>query len=96
FQAPEDFDPEAHIQGGRVFRANWKMEVRVRYSAAVARWIAEKEAVEPSLDGSLTLTYQVADPHWIVRHVLQYGPEAEVLEPEAVRGWVRGAVGAMA
>ena len=43
-------------------------------------------------DGSVTETYQVADPHWIVRHVLQYGPEAEVVEPEEVRGWVRGVV----
>jgi proteasome accessory factor C len=93
FPAPEDFDPEAHIQGGRVFRADQKMEVKVRYSPDVARWIAEKEAAEPSSDGSLTVTYQVADPHWIVRHVLHYGPEAEVLEPEEVRGWVRGVVG---
>ncbi|MFH1766443.1 MAG: WYL domain-containing protein [Gemmatimonadota bacterium] len=95
FPAPEAFDPETHIQGGRVFRADRKMDVRVRYSPAVARWIAEKEAAEPSDDGSLTVAYQVADPHWIVRHVLQYGAEAEVLEPEEVRGWVRGVVGAM-
>ena len=32
FPAPEDFDPEAHIQGGRVFRADQKMDVKVRYS----------------------------------------------------------------
>ena len=92
FPAPDGFDPETHIQGGRVFRADRKMDVKVRYSPAVARWIAEKEAGEASADGSLTVTYQVADPHWIVRHVLQYGPEAEVLEPEEVRGWVRGVV----
>jgi predicted DNA-binding transcriptional regulator YafY len=40
----------------------------------------------------LTVTYQVADPHWIVRHVLSYGAEAEVLEPGEVRGWVGGVV----
>ncbi|MFC1575522.1 WYL domain-containing protein [Gemmatimonadota bacterium] len=40
-----------------------------------------------------TVTHRVADPHWIVRHVLQYGAEAEVLTPEEVRGWVRGVVG---
>ena len=95
FPAPEDFDPETHIQGGRVFRADQTMEVKVLYSPAVARWIAEKEAAEVSADGSLTVTYQVADPHWIVRHVLQYGPDAEVLEPEEVRGWVRGVVEAL-
>ena len=93
FPAPEDFDPEAHIQGGRVFRADRKMDVKVRYSPRVARWIVEKEALEMASDGSVTVTYQVADPHWIVRHVLQYGAEAEVLEPEEVRGWVRGVVG---
>ena len=92
FPAPEDFDPEDHIQGGRVFRADRKIDVKVRYSPRVARWIAEKEALETAPDGSVTVTYPVADPHWIVRQVLQYGPEAEVLEPAEVRGWVRGAV----
>jgi proteasome accessory factor C len=95
FPAPENFNPETHIQGGRVFRADQEMDVKVRYSPDVARWIAEKEAAEPSADGSLTVTYQVADPHWIVRHVLQYGPDTEVLEPEEVRKWVRGVVEAM-
>jgi proteasome accessory factor C len=93
FPAPEDFDPGAHIQGGRVFQADQMMDVKVRYSPMVARWIAEKEAAERAPDGSLTVTYPVADPHWIVRHVLQYGPDAEVLEPREARGWVRGAVG---
>jgi len=92
FPAPEDFDPEAHIQGGRVFRADRKMEVKVRYSPVVARWIVEKEGLETASDGSVTVTYPVADPHWIVRHVLQYGAEAEVLEPAEVKGWLRGAV----
>ena len=95
FAPPEDFDPESHIQGGRVFRADQKMEVKVHYSPAVARWIAEKVAADISDDGSLTVTYQVADPHWIVRHVLMYGAEAEVMEPEEVRGWVRGVVEAL-
>ncbi|MGD8360167.1 MAG: WYL domain-containing protein [Gemmatimonadota bacterium] len=92
FPVPEDFDPGAHVQGGRVFRGDETMEVRVRYSPVVARWVAEQEAAQPAPDGSLTLTHPVADPHWIVRHVLQYGPEAEVLDPAEARGWVRGAV----
>jgi predicted DNA-binding transcriptional regulator YafY len=29
---------------------------------------------------------------WLVRYVLQYGPEAEVLEPEVYRNAVRRAV----
>ena len=33
----------------------------------------------------MTLEHPLADPHWALRHVLQYGPDAEVLEPAAVR-----------
>ena len=92
FPAPADFDPGAHIEGGRVFRADERMQVKVRFSPHVARWIAERKPGKRASDGSLTVTYEVADPHWIVREVLQYGPDAEVLEPDEVRGWVRGVV----
>ncbi len=34
-------------------------------------------------------THRAADPGWIVRHVLQYGAEAELLEPPAYRLMVR-------
>ena len=92
FSVPEDFDPEAHVQGGRIFRADRKMDVTVRYYPAVGPWVAEKEVGQTSSDGSLRVACQVADPRWIVRHVLQYGPKAEVLEPEEVSGWVRGEI----
>jgi len=59
--------------------------MRVRYSARVARWIAERDGVELDADGSLTMEHPLADVQWGVRHVLQYGPDAEVLEPADVR-----------
>jgi predicted DNA-binding transcriptional regulator YafY len=31
------------------------------------------------------MEHPLADVHWGVRHVLQYGPDAEVLEPADVR-----------
>jgi predicted DNA-binding transcriptional regulator YafY len=31
----------------------------------------------------------VADPHWVIGHALQYGAEAEILEPEDLRALVR-------
>jgi len=93
FPAPKGFRPQDHIQGGRVFQAHEKVEVTVRYSPAVARWIAEREAGgETAPDGTLTVRYPVADPNWIVRHVLQYGPDAEILEPGEARRWMRGVV----
>lgn len=95
FPAPEEFDPADFIEGGRVFRPNETLEVKVRFSPRIARWLAERMEGRSEGDGSLTVTYEVCDPHWIVREVLQYGPDAEVLEPEEVRGWVRGVVGGL-
>ena len=31
------------------------------------------------------MEHPVADDSWAVRHVLQYGPDAEVLAPESLR-----------
>jgi predicted DNA-binding transcriptional regulator YafY len=67
------------------------MEVRVRYSPRVARWITEHTAVRAEDDGSVIVRHRVADPRWIVRHVLQYGGDAVVEEPEAAREWVAAA-----
>jgi predicted DNA-binding transcriptional regulator YafY len=61
----------------------------VRYSARIARWIAEREHVSLAPDGSLTLDHPLADTEWAVRHVLQYGPDAEVIAPVEVREQIR-------
>jgi predicted DNA-binding transcriptional regulator YafY len=92
FQAPEGFRPEDHLEGSRVFHASAPVEVTVRYSPAVARWIVEREEGRAAPDGAVEARYPVADPNWIVRHVLQYGPDAEILEPDEARGWIRGVV----
>ena len=57
----------------------------VRYSPRIARWVAEREGAKLAADGSVTLEHVVADDAWAVRHVLQYGPEAEILAPEELR-----------
>jgi len=59
--------------------------MKVRYSPKIARWIAEREGVDVDADGSVTIEHPLADAEWGVRHVLQYGPDAEVLEPGVVR-----------
>lgn len=89
FEVPPDFDPEEYVSGSRLFRAEREEEVAVRYSPAIARWIAEREGVDPEPDGSIVIRHRVADPRWLVRHVLQYGTEAEVLEPPEYRELIR-------
>lgn len=92
FEVPADFDPEAYVSGGRVYRAGSDVEVAVRYSARIARWIAEQGPVETLDDGSVVVRYRVADSRWVVSHALQHGPDAEILSPPETREEVRAAV----
>jgi predicted DNA-binding transcriptional regulator YafY len=95
YQVADDFSLDDVVQDGRVFHGAPAERVRIRYGPAVARWIAEREGVPLTADGSLTLEHPLADPHWVVRHVLQYGADAEVLEPPAAREAVRQRLGQM-
>jgi predicted DNA-binding transcriptional regulator YafY len=64
--------------------------VQVRFSPSISRWLAERHphaVVEK--DGSAIVTYQVANAEWLVRHLLQYGAEAEVIAPASFRELMR-------
>jgi proteasome accessory factor C len=87
---------EALLQNGAPYMAGDDMEVCVRYSPRVARWIAERTASYADDDGSIMVRHRVADPRWIVRHVLQYGGDAVVEEPEVAREWVATAAASAA
>ena len=85
------FDPAPHasveeiVRQGRAFRSDGADTLTLRYSARIARWIAEREGKPLAEDGTLTVEHPLADTDWGVRHVLQYGPEVEVLAPASVR-----------
>lgn len=85
FEGPAEVDPTPWTRDGRVFRPREAVEVVVRYSPRIARWIAERHYGETLEDGSLRVRHTVADPHWLVGHVLQYGAEAVLEEPEELR-----------
>jgi predicted DNA-binding transcriptional regulator YafY len=85
YERPKDFSLHTVLTDGRAFQGADAGSLKVRYSPRVARWIAEREGKELDADKSLTLEHPLADTEWAVRHVLQYGPDAEVLEPVAVR-----------
>ena len=85
FQLPKDDVVGAIVREGKAFQSSDGTTLRVRYSPKVARWIAEREGKTLGEDGSLVLEHRLADSEWAVRHLLQYGPEVEILEPAAVR-----------
>lgn len=83
------------MASGRPFASESTRTMTVRYSARIARWVAEREGAKLAADGSVTLQHVVADDAWAVRHVLQYGPEAEILEPEELREKLVGQLGVL-
>lgn len=86
---PNGVDIEETLQHGRALVTHAEETLRVKYSAAIARWISEHEQVEAQSDGSVIVNHPLLDDEWAVRHVLQYGPDALVLEPARVRALVR-------
>lgn len=85
FDSPRGFSLDAMVKDGRAFHSDGAGALRMRYSPNIARWIAEREGKTLADDGSLTVEFPLADREWAVRHVLQYGPDAEVLGPEEIR-----------
>ena len=93
FDPPADFDPADWISDGRVYSADQEIEVVVRYGGRVAPWLLERGEGEPQEDGGVLVRHRVSDIGWVVRHVLKYGRDARVVEPEEVRRAVVEAVG---
>ena len=85
YEIPATFSADEYLSDRKVLRLGKPRWMRVRYSSRVARWIAEREGRELEPDGSLVMEHPLADVQWGVRHVLQYGADAEVIEPADVR-----------
>lgn len=94
FTVPRGFSLDTVLRDGRVFVARETVTLRVRYSPRIARWISERSTGTFESDGSFIVEHPMADVEWGIRHVLQYGAEAEVLAPEEVRREMGRRVGA--
>ena len=89
YELPEGFTVDQVLDDHRAFIGEPAARVRIRYAAMIARWIAERAGKELDNKGCLVMDHPLGDPEWAVRHVLQYGPDAEVLEPVEVRDRLR-------
>lgn len=96
YDIPADFALESLARDGRVLNGTPITEMRVRYSPRIAPWIAEREGIDVGGDGALVMEHPVHDIGWAVRHVLQYGPDAEVLAPLEMRALVAERLDGMA
>ncbi len=89
--APE-FSLELVLRDGKVLIGEEGAAMTVRYGPRIARWIAEREGQPLADDGSVTVELEAIQEEWAVRHVLRYGPDAEIVAPTALREAVAAAL----
>lgn len=88
---PGDFNLKHYLRNTwSIERGQDDVTFKVRFSPAVARYVKEEEMfVTPILvdepDGSLLFEVRVNSEKEFMKWILQYGPDAEIIEPEAVR-----------
>jgi predicted DNA-binding transcriptional regulator YafY len=92
FAKPGDFNVEEYAAGSisGVLTSGASTEVAVRFDARVAkaaeaaRIVADREVVHAG-DGSVEIRYRVCDVDELVRWVLGWGAQAEILRPASAR-----------
>ncbi len=90
----ETFEPRADVEldlyrreGIPASGAYAPKAAAVWYSPVVARWIAERQPVEPLPDGGCVASQPYVDVRWLASHLLRFADQARPLEPpEAVEG----------
>lgn len=93
---PPPVNPDDFLQDGRAWvGGNGAGTMQVRYSAGIARWIAERDGLPLEADGSAVRTMPLADREWAIRHLLQYGPDATIEAPDDLAEEVRARLAAM-
>jgi predicted DNA-binding transcriptional regulator YafY len=92
FARPEGFNIEAYaaasisgvLHAGETSKVRVHFAPRVAKAAAAARVVSEREVTERN-DGGVEIVYHVSDVDELVRWVLGWGSQAEILAPPAAR-----------
>jgi predicted DNA-binding transcriptional regulator YafY len=95
FEIPENFKLEEFKE--RAFSMIWeeRREVKIRFPPSQASYIRERtwhasQQIETERSGSIILRLRVADLDEVKQWLMEFGTEAEVLEPQALRTAVTG------
>jgi predicted DNA-binding transcriptional regulator YafY len=90
FDEPEDFDPDALLEGAFGLILDEPARYRIWFSTEKARYIEERrwcadQEITRRDDGSIELVMSTSGWFDVKRWILSFGPDAELLEPEGVR-----------
>lgn len=91
FERPKDFSVAKHMDGAfRNFVGDRLVTVKIWFSPRAALYLEERpwhssQRLERRRDGSVIARFEISYPDELVRWVLSWGPDAEVLAPREVR-----------
>ncbi len=95
YTIPRDFDPKRLLEDawGIWYTEDEPVTVQLRFHPRVAARVQEtrwhrSEEVTPQEDGSLLWQVQIAAPQEMLPWIRGWGPDVEVLEPEALRSQI--------
>jgi len=94
FKYPADFDLQTYLAQGWQLQANGSpTEVVIRFDESVARWVSgahwhASQRIEHEPEGTILFHVTVSGYEEMIYWVLSFGPQAEVLEPAALRAAV--------
>jgi len=90
YDVPEEFTTEDFRKDEMWSRTPEDIEVKVRFSAAVAGRVREesdRKSLREAPEGGVIRTFRISRdrPRWLFTHVARYGPDAEIMSPQDVR-----------
>lgn len=99
YEVPPDFRFEAYMADAFGIEKGRPVAVAIRFAPRQARWIRERKwhrsaRIQEEIGGGLVLRLRVADTSELRRWILQFGREAEVLAPAALRKAVAAEIAA--
>ena len=91
FEIPESFDAEEHIgQSFGIVRGDKVFKVRLLFAKKIATYIKEREwhptqKIVNKRDGSIELSFETAGWKELVRWILSWQPDVQVIAPTRLR-----------
>lgn len=98
FSYPDGFDPEKRLEDAFTIYDDDPVEVAIRFSELQARYIRERiwakgQKIRENKDGSIVLEMSTSGRWDVMRWVLGFGEDAEILEPSDLRAEIKERVG---
>jgi len=94
FDINAGFDASRYREGPVYVPGPGDLTVRVRFAPEIARFVEARCAgaeIEHEKSGALVVTRRASSEAWVVKWLLPYGPDAEILEPASAREAMREA-----